>query len=160
MNFKDIANLRVSNVVGDLLTFKRAKTSRTNKSQLNQSIPLHQHALKVIEKYGDIEGKPNDYIFDIINNSQSAEDQHKKIKNFIRFVNQHMLKLAKDNGIEEKISTYWARHSFATNAIIAGASMEFVSEALQHSNLNTTRGYFAGFENDKKREISTKLMDL
>lgn len=160
MNFKDIANLRVSNVVGDLLTFKRAKTSRTNKSQLNQSIPLHQHALKVIEKYGNIEGKPNDYIFDIINNSQTAEDQHKKIKNFIRFVNQHMVKLAKDNGIEEKISTYWARHSFATNAIIAGASMEFVSEALQHSSINTTRGYFAGFENDKKKEISTKLMDL
>jgi site-specific recombinase XerD len=75
-------------------------------------------------------------------------------------VNQHILKFAKDNGIEEKLSTYWARHSFATNAIIAGASMEFVSEALQHSSINTTRGYFAGFENDKKKEISTKLMDL
>ncbi len=160
MNFKDIANLRVSNVVGDLLTFKRAKTSRTNKSQLIQSIPLHQHALNVIEKYGNIKGKPDDYIFGIINKSQSAEQQHDKIKNFIRYVNQHIVKLAKDNGIEEKISTYWARHSFATNAIIAGASMEFVSEALQHSNLNTTRGYFAGFDNDKKKEISTKLMDL
>jgi integrase/recombinase XerD len=160
MNFKDIANLKIGNIEGDTLTFKRAKTSRTNKSQLIQSIPLHAHALMVIEKYGTLKGKPDDYIFGIINKSQSAEEQHDKIKNFIRYVNQHILKLAKANGIDEKLSTYWARHSFATNAIIEGASMEFVSEALQHSNLNTTRGYFAGFENDKKKEISTKLMDF
>jgi integrase/recombinase XerD len=160
MNFKDIANLKIGNIEGDTLTFKRAKTSRTNKSQLIQSIPLHTHALMVIEKYGNLKGKPDDYVFGIINKSQSAEEQHDKIKNFIRYVNQHILKLANTNGIEEKLSTYWARHSFATNAIIEGASMEFVSEALQHSNLNTTRGYFAGFENDKKKEISTKLMDL
>ena len=160
MNIKDIANLRVSNINGDSLTFKRAKTSRSNKSQLIQSIPLHDHALKVIAKYGNMSGKPDDYVFGIINKSQSAEVQHDKIKNFIRYVNQHIVKLAHANGIEEKLSTYWARHSFATNAIIAGASMEFVSEALQHSNLSTTRGYFAGFENEKKKEISTKLMDL
>ena len=160
MNFKDIANLKVSNIEGDSLTFKRAKTSRSNKSHLIQSIPLHDHALKVIEKYGSMKGKSDDYVFNIINKSQSAEEQHDKIKNFIRYVNQHLVKLAKDNGIDEKLSTYWARHSFATNAIIEGASMEFVSEALQHSNLNTTRGYFAGFENEKKKEISTKLMDL
>ena len=160
MNFKDIANLKIGNIEGDTLTFKRAKTSRSNKSQLIQSIPLHPHALMVIEKYGTLKGKPDENIFGIINKSQSAEEQHDKIKNFIRFVNQHILKFAKDNGIEEKLSTYWARHSFATNAIIAGASMEFVSEALQHSSINTTRGYFAGFENDKKKEISTKLMDL
>lgn len=160
MNFKDIVNLKIGNIAGDTLTFKRAKTSRTNKSQLIQSIPLHDHALKVIEKYGNLNGNPDDYVFGVINKSQTAAEQHDKIKNFIRFVNQHILKLAKDNGIDEQISTYWARHSFATNAIIEGASMEFVSEALQHSNLNTTRGYFAGFENDKKKEISTKLMDL
>jgi site-specific recombinase XerD len=160
MNFKDIANLRVSNIVGDSLTFKRAKTSRSNKSQLTHSLPLHEHALKVIKKYGDMTGKPDDYVFSVINKSQSATEQHDKIKNFIRYVNQHLLQLAKDNGIDEKLSTYWARHSFATNAIIEGASMEFVSEALQHSSLNTTRGYFAGFENEKKKEISTKLIDF
>ena len=160
MNFKDIANLKIGNIEGDTLTFKRAKTSRTNKSQLIQSIPLHTHALMVIEKYGNMKGKPDDFVFGIINKSQSAEEQHDKIKNFIRYVNQHIVKLANTNGIEEKLSTYWARHSFATNAIIEGASMEFVSEALQHSNLNTTRGYFAGFENDKKKEISTKLIYL
>jgi site-specific recombinase XerD len=53
-----------------------------------------------------------------------------KVKNFTRFVNQHLKKLAKSLGITEDISTYFARHSFATIAIRSGASMEFVSETL------------------------------
>lgn len=160
MNIKDIIHLKISNIQNDMLTFKRAKTSRTSKNHLPQSIPLHAHALKVIEKYGNMNGKPDDYIFNIINKNQTPEEQHDKVKNFTRLINQHILNLAKSCGIEEKISTYWARHTFATNAIIQGESMEFVSEALQHSNLTTTRGYFAGFENEKKKEISDKLMDL
>lgn len=160
MNITDIANLKKSNIQGDSLTFKRAKTSRTNKSQLVQSIPLHAHALKVIDKYGNKTGKPDDYLFNIINKSQTSIEKYNKTKNFIRFINQHLLNHTESCGIEGKISTYWARHSFATNAIIQGASMEYVSEALQHSSLSTTRGYFAGFENDKKKEISTKLMDF
>lgn len=160
MNVKDILQLKVSNVKDGVLTFKRAKTSRTNKNHLPLSIPLHSFALNVIKKYGNISGKPDEYIFKIINKNQSAEEQHEKIKNFTRLINQHILSLAQSCGIEEKISTYWARHTFATNAILQGESMEFVSEALQHSNLSTTKGYFAGFENEKKKEISEKLMDL
>jgi hypothetical protein len=38
--------------------------------------------------------------------------------------------------------------------------MEYISEALSHSNLSTTIGYFAGFEDDKKKEISEKLMQF
>jgi site-specific recombinase XerD len=75
-------------------------------------------------------------------------------------VNQHFEKFAESIGIKEKVSTYWARHTFATNAIRNGASLEFVSEALSHSNLKTTIGYFAGFEDEKKREIAKKIMDI
>lgn len=82
------------------------------------------------------------------------------MKNFIRYINQHFRNFAKSIGIEEKVSTYWARHTFATNAIRNGASMEFVSEALSHSSINTTRAYFAGFENEEKKEFAKKLMDF
>ncbi|MDD4156439.1 MAG: tyrosine-type recombinase/integrase [Candidatus Cloacimonetes bacterium] len=82
------------------------------------------------------------------------------MKNFIRLINQHFTNFANNNGISDTISTYWARHSFATNAIRSGASMEFVSEALSHSNLKTTQNYFAGFADEAKKDISNKLMDL
>ena len=50
--------------------------------------------------------------------------------------------------------------STAVNAIRKGASMEFISEALNHSNLKTTKNYFAGFEDDKKKEFADSLMDF
>jgi len=36
-------------------------------------------------------------------------------QNFIRFVNQHIQKLAKDLALETDISTYYARHTFTTS---------------------------------------------
>ena len=38
--------------------------------------------------------------------------------------------------------------------------MELISESLGHSNMNTTVKYFAGFEDETKKEIADKLMDF
>ena len=48
----------------------------------------------------------------------------------------------------------------ATQAIRSGASMEFVGEALGHSNIKTTQGYFAGFQDDNKKDFMEKLMQF
>ena len=82
------------------------------------------------------------------------------VKNFTRSVNQGLKKLAKKLEIDENISTYYARHSFSTNAIRSGASMELVSEQLGHSNLKTTQNYFSGFEDDSIEDITKKLMNF
>lgn len=160
MNFKDIATLKFQDIKGETLTFNRAKTKRTNKSQAPSIIYLNNFTKKVIANYGNRNGEATDYVFDFLSNDDSALEIERKVSNIIRYVNQHLKTLAKSIGIEEEISTYWARHSFATAAIRQGASMEFVSEALRHSNLNTTKGYFAGFEDEKKKEINAKLMEF
>lgn len=160
MNFRDIANLQYKDISGDTIRFKRAKTANTKKSQAPVIAYLNDYTRGVIEQYGNLNSSPETFIFPIIDYSLPIEKQYSRLKNFTRFVNQHFLKFAKSVGIDEQVSTYWARHSFATNAIRSGASLEFVSEALSHSNLKTTQGYFAGFESDKKREISRKLMEF
>ena len=38
--------------------------------------------------------------------------------------------------------------------------MEYVMEALSHGSMKTTQGYFAGFEDQTKKEFSKKLMDF
>jgi site-specific recombinase XerD len=100
------------------------------------------------------------YIFNIVSRDDSEFDKFRKEKNFIRFINQNLKKLAEDNGITSNISTYWARHSFATTIVRNGASLEQASEALNHQELRTTQGYFAGFEDEQKREIANKLMNF
>jgi len=38
--------------------------------------------------------------------------------------------------------------------------MEFVSEALSHRDLKTTQNFFAGFDEESKREIMRKVTEL
>jgi hypothetical protein len=38
--------------------------------------------------------------------------------------------------------------------------MEFISEALNHSNMNVTKNYFSGFDNKIKKDFSNNLMDF
>ena len=146
--------------VSETLTFSRAKTARTDVTQAPVRVYLSGFAMEVIDLYGSTDKSPENFIFDFVNHQSDIETQHRKLKAFIRFVNQHFLKYAKSLGIKDKISTYWTRHSYATNAIRSGASMEFVSEALSHRNLNTTKAYFAGFADEDKREMAKKLMDF
>lgn len=161
INIKDIALLRWENLQGSTLIFYRAKTVNTSKSDLKPVIAtLHDYSAGIIEKYGSKHRNPKSLIFSIISDEMSKEQQHFAVKNFTRFVNQNLKKLAVNAGLPVEISSYWARHSFATNAIRMGASMEMVSEAVGHSNLQTTQGYFAGFEENSKQELAKLIMNF
>jgi integrase/recombinase XerD len=85
-------------------------------------------------------------------------EQFKQRGRFTRFVNQHMKSLAKTVGITEKISTYYARHSFSTQVIRSNNSIEFVQAALGHTSSATTRTYFAGFESAKVKDVNQALL--
>lgn len=160
MNFKDIANLKYNQIDGNRLKFFRKKTESTTSEQTEISVYLTAFAHDVIKKYGNPDLKPNSFVFNIINENMTAEQKQVAIKNFTRSVNQGLKKLAKVVGIDENISTYYARHSFSTNAIKSGASMELVSEQLGHADLKTTQNYFSGFEDDSIEDLTKKLMNF
>ena len=161
MNIKDIALLKQENIQGDKLVFYRAKTINTAKTDLKPvTVYLTDFSKEVIKKYGNSNTDKKEYLFPILTSLDTEILKHTKIKNFTKFINQNLKKLALKNGITGEISTYWARHSFATSAIRSGASMEFVMEALSHNNLKTTQNYFAGFEETDKRELMEKLMNF
>jgi len=62
-----------------------------------------------------------------------------------------------EGGQNSGFSTYTARHSFATILRNTGENVSFISEALGHSNLSTTKGYLASFENDEKKKMAKLL---
>lgn len=161
MNIKDIVYLKWRNINDGQIEFVREKTKRTKKTkQKTIQVPLTDFAKSFIEKYGNSDRSKNSYVFPIINDDMSEEEKDQKKRSFTRFINQHLKNLAKDNGLNGDISTYWARHSFATTAVRKKASLEFVSEALGHSDLKTTKNYFAGFEDKTKKEILEDITDF
>jgi site-specific recombinase XerD len=158
MNLKDIALLKYSDIKDDKFSYYRAKTFDKTSEKTEITIYLTDFTKGIILKYGN--KNKSGFVFDIISFEDSAAIQHKKIKNFTRYINDHIKRVAKANGLPNDISTYWARHSFATNSLRKGASMEFISEALNHSDLSVTKTYFAGFEDEAKKDFAEKLLDF
>lgn len=158
MNLKDIALLKYSDIQDDKFSYYRAKTFDKTAEKTTITIYLTDFTFKVIKDYG-IKNKSG-YVFDIIDIQEDSQTQYKKIKNFTRYINDHIKRVAKANDLPSDLSTYWARHSFATNSLRKGASMEFISEALNHSDLSVTKNYFAGFEDEAKKDFANKLLDF
>jgi len=159
MNMKDIALLKWSQVEADRFTFFREKTKRTKKDgRIAITVFLTDYHRDIISRYGN-DRKGGDYVFPIVFEDMDADKQHRAINNFTTYVNQHIKKLCKANALPT-VTTYWARHSFATVAVLKGASMEFMRESLGHSDMKTTLNYFAGFDDEAKKELAAAIMDF
>jgi integrase/recombinase XerD len=76
---------------------------------------------------------------------------------FTKMVNTYIKRISKKVGIEKDVTSYFARHSFATVLMRNGVSTEAISESLGHSSLKTTASYLGSFENDTKVKIGSIL---
>ncbi len=158
MNIKDIVYLKWKNINDGQIEFVREKTKRTKKAkQKTILVPLNDFLNSIIEKYGNSHRPKNSYVFPIINDGMREEEKHRVKLNFIRFINQHLKNLAKDNGLNEDVSTYWARHSFATMAVRNNVPLKFISDSLGHSNFKTTENYIDSFPKDVTKEYRDKM---
>ncbi len=160
MNIKDICYLRNENLEPDSLSFFREKTKRTTDDQHPVIVTLTEYAKSIIEKYRNQDTSPKAFVFPILSGTDTEQEKRKKVQGFTSFINQQIKKLAELVGVTTDISVMFARHSFATLAIQGGASIEFVSEALSHSDKKTTQNYFAGFADITKKDIQEGLMNF
>jgi integrase/recombinase XerD len=159
INIKDIALLKWEQLEADRFTFTREKTKRTKKdNQTAITVFLTDFHRDIIARFGN-DPKQSAYVFPIILEGMDPDKQHRAINNFTTYVNQHTKKLCKANSLPI-VTTYWARHSFATVAVLKGASMEFMRESLGHSDMKTTLNYFAGFDDQAKKELAVSIMDF
>jgi len=84
--------------------------------------------------------------------------QHRAIQQTVQNINKNMKKLGKLIGLDVNLNTYVARHSFATVLKRSGASTEYISESLGHSNVSITENYLGSFEIDQKRSWAEMLL--
>lgn len=160
MNVADIVRLKRKDVHRDFLSFLRKKTAHTTKTDAKPiTVPKTSFVQQIIDKYS-VPGGPEDYLFPFLQKGMSEDEKVTAVKALTRFINQHIKTLAKAAGVEGEISTYWARHSFATSAIRNGASMEIIQESLGHKDMKTTMNYWSGFTDDVKKDVAEGLMNF
>ncbi|MEI6059431.1 MAG: site-specific integrase [Bacteroidota bacterium] len=159
INMKDIARLRYRNIDKESITFIRAKTERKQRSnQKTVVIPLTTEIENIILRWGNQNISKDEYIFPILRDNLTPEKELALIQQAIKTLNKYLRRIALELKIEKDVSSYTARHSFATVMKRSGASTEFISESLGHSNLATTENYLASFEMETKRKLAKNLL--
>lgn len=148
INMTDIANLRWGNLDSKTIIFMREKTKRSRRENPIKIVALrNQHIDRIIDKWKKVTYiDRNDYIFDILSLRDNAETARKKIQQFTHVNNKWTKRIGEDLHFEMPLTTYVARHSFATILVRSGAPLAFTSQTLGHSNITTTQRYFAGFD--------------
>jgi integrase/recombinase XerD len=161
LNFKDIAKLKYKNIDGNTIKIIRSKTvNSTKNNQKHISIPLLTKSLQIIERLGNSDQSRENYVFPILKPKLSVNDQEKLIKQFIKTTNKYMIRIGKKLGISTRVTTYVARHSFATIMKFMDAPTSFIQEQLGHTSITTTENYLASFDIDTKRAYSEKLLSF
>jgi len=152
INFIDMAMLKHDNIVDGKLCYIRAKT----KKQI--IIPLQEKSKEIISHYSNGSESSSGYIFPILSAYHKSEMQKaNRLHKVLAKINRALKHIGEELGLPIKLTTYVARHSFATVLKRAGVSTSIISESLGHSSEKITQIYLDSFENSQIDEAMKHL---
>jgi len=145
INFTDMANLQYCNITEGRLSYIRQKTGK------KIAIPICAEAMQVVNKYRKDSVCSDDYVFPILDKSKHITEQQKynRKHKVLGHVDKYLKIISAKAGINTNLTSYVARHSFASVLKRSGVNIALISEALGHSDLATTQIYLDSFENSQ-----------
>ena len=167
----DLIQLRWHNITSEgRLNYQMGKNHK------ERDLPLVDEALDILKLYYREEMKPIDYIFPFLNqqttwfkyDTQEKKDKmpsDMKRKMFEAIgsknaeINEKLKEIARQAGIDKKISFHMARHSFAKVAKEKGLDNMEVKALLAHTNLSTTQKYMGDFDTKRTDDAMRKVFE-
>jgi site-specific recombinase XerD len=142
----DCIKLTWGNVIEGRLIYCMDK----NEKPLN--LKIMPKAEEILNLYRWPGARAKDYIFPLLDSRKDFSDRiflFNQVSSKNALINKNLRKIAKQAGIEKKVSFHISRHSFASIAKNEKKlSTEMISELLNHSSVSTTKAYLKGFPND------------
>lgn len=161
INMMDIAILKQKDIFTSYITFIREKTKRTTKGNpITITATRNIYINRILTKWGRGHSDGDDFVFDIAEKGDSMALIRTKVKQFTKVTNKWMKRIGEDLEFEMPVTTYVARHSYATILVQSGAPLKLASANLGHQSLITTERYFAGFELSAQAQYAKALIDF
>jgi integrase/recombinase XerD len=160
INVKDFCLLKHKDIHDNMIEFQRAKTARTKRKVEPIRVTLLEEMKQIIKKWGTSPEDKNNYVFPVLSKDSTPALERDHIKLITKLINKYMKSIAAVLNINSNVTTYVARHSYATVMKRSGASTEFIGEALGHSNVRTTQAYLSSFEDKHKNEMAKALVNF
>ena len=158
INMADFVKLRYRDIIDGEICFVRQKTERTTKTRKEIRVIVSEPMQAIIDRWGNPR-KPDNFIFPVLTGKEDAMERKRKTLAATCAINDRMRIIGQALGIEH-ISTYTARHSFATVLKRSGANIAYISESLGHNDLKTTENYLASFEREEREKNARLLIDF
>lgn len=137
MSFVDMAFLRRENIRDGEICYTRRKTGR----QL--SVRIEPCMQQIIDRYS---GRGSRYLFPLVKSDDTAA-AYSQYRVSMAYCNRLLKRLSRKLDLQQSLSFYAARHSWATLARDCNVPVSVISAGMGHSTERTTRIYLTSLEN-------------
>ncbi len=151
INFQDVARLKLTDINKGRIEYVRRKTRE--KVSTVKSFPVTDELAEIINYYKvNFRNITDPYIFPILNETHITEaKRHNRIRKVRKEVNSLLNHIKDVIGLDiEALTTYTARHTWATVAYHNGVDVSLISEEMHNGNLATTRAYLKQYPDEVK----------
>lgn len=151
--FVDLAYLRKSDLNGNVITYRRRKTGRP------LSVTLTPEAMRLVKKYMNRDAS-SPYLFSLLKSREGTKEAYREYQLALRTFNRRLMLLGELLGLDDRLSSYTARHTWATTAYYCEVHPGIISEAMGHSSITVTETYLKPFRNKKIDEANKQVIDF
>ena len=151
--FVDLAYLRKSDLRGNVISYRRRKTGRP------LSVTLTTEAMFLLQKYMNWE-EQSPYLFPILHSDEGSPKAYREYQLALRNFNYQLELLGKALGLKDRLSSYTARHTWATLARDYGAPISVISAGLGHTSEEMTRVYLKDFDVSMLNQVNSIVTNL
>lgn len=144
---------------GKQMRFYRNKTKDGNESASEVIFPVTEEMQKILNKYAN-EPKPGARVFPIMKEFITPEQEFQVIQRYNKYIRKHMAIVSDLMGMEQRPSSTWVRHSFATNLNNSGkVPYKYISDSMGHSSSgDITSNYIGAYPLKKMLEFNWYLL--
>ncbi len=150
MSFVDMAYLRKSDLKNGILSYRRRKTGQL------LCVKWERPMQDIVCKYaGRTTGTP--YLLPIIRGMK--RDGRRQYKTVLHHVNRHLKTLGEMLGLSVPLTTYVARHTWASIAKSKNIPLAVISEAMGHDSEKTTLIYLTSLDASAVDNANSAILD-
>ena len=154
MSFIDMAFLKHENIIDGAICYIRRKTKQP------LCIRIEPCMRQIIDRYA---GRSSVYVFPMLKSEDLAE-AYSQYRVQMTYYNRLLKRLSRMLGLQQGLSFYAARHSWATMARDCNVPVSVISAGMGHTSERTTRIYLTSLENslidNANKGILNKLNDM
>ena len=151
--FVDLAYLRKSDLRDNVITYRRRKTGRP------LSVRLTPEAMVLLKRYMSRD-TDSPYLFPLLKSGEGTKEAYHEYQLALRSFNRQLILLGEILGLNDRLSSYTARHTWATTAYYCEIHPGIISEAMGHSSIMVTETYLKPFRSKKIDEANNQIINF